>query len=103
MRGALGGAREVNETRVEFARDERNAYTAVVTAMRDNSGRIVGGTVSLRSLTEQRAAEERLAEAERHARTVIELSGDLHSRTDGRGPFVICLAHRATVAGLRAL
>ena len=82
---SAGGAREVNETRVEFARDERNAYTAVVTAMRDNSGRIIGGTVSLRSLTEQRAAEERLAEAERHARTVIELSGDLHSRTDGEG------------------
>jgi diguanylate cyclase (GGDEF)-like protein/PAS domain S-box-containing protein len=53
----------------------------------DESGRLVGvGTV--RDITEQRGAAEALAKAELQARTVIELSGDMHSRTDPQGRYV---------------
>ncbi len=54
--------------------------------LRDAAGQIIGTFGISRDITAQRTAEQRLAEAERQSRTVIELSGDMHSRTtpDGR-------------------
>ncbi len=56
--------------------------------LRNADGQIIGTYGTSRDITAQRAAEQALAEAERQARTVIELSGDMHSRTDPDGVYL---------------
>lgn len=48
--------------------------------LRDAAGEIIGTFGISRDITAQRIAERRLLAAEQDARTVIELSGDMHSR-----------------------
>jgi len=53
--------------------------------LRNADGQITGTYGITRDITAERAAEKALAEAERQARTLLELSGDLHTRSDPNG------------------
>ncbi len=69
--------------------------------LRNADGQIIGTYGISRDITAQRAAEQGLAEAERQARTVIELSGDLHTRTDADGILVYASPNSVDVIGWR--
>ena len=69
--------------------------------LRSADGEIIGTYGISRDITAQRAAEAALAEAERQARTVIELSGDLHTRTDPNGILVYASPNSVDVIGWR--
>ena len=81
MRSALAG----ESTTLDVHPNEREVFEAAVSPLHDGDGRLVGGVLTLRDITAQRAAERALAEAERNFRAVIELSGDMLTRHDPDG------------------
>lgn len=66
---------------------------------RDAHGRSFG-VRAVRDISAQRAAEAAIAEAERQSRTIIELSGDLLSRTDPDGRYLFASPSFAQVLGI---
>jgi len=69
--------------------------------LRNADGQIIGTYGISRDITAQRAAEQALAEAERQARAVIELCGDLLTRNDAEGRLLYISPNSEQVIGWR--
>ncbi|MGP0048567.1 MAG: PAS domain S-box protein [Solirubrobacteraceae bacterium] len=72
---------------------------SLVRLQRDEHGRL-GGVGAVRDISAQRAAEAALAEAESQSRAIIELSGDMLSRTDPEGRYLFASPSSVAVVGL---
>jgi diguanylate cyclase (GGDEF)-like protein/PAS domain S-box-containing protein len=72
---------------------------SLVRFQRDQHGRLVG-VGAVRDISAQRAGEAALAEAESQSRAIIELSGDMLSRTDPEGRWLFASPSSVQIFGL---
>jgi diguanylate cyclase (GGDEF)-like protein/PAS domain S-box-containing protein len=70
--------------------------------IRADDGTVIGTFGISRDITAQRAAEESLAAAEHESRTVLELSGDMHARSDADGCFTYVSPNSEQIVGYHA-
>jgi len=86
IRAALdGGAAERLELRARKADGDYLWIEAVGNPLRDDSGRIAGGILAFRDITDRRRAEEAIRRSEAHFRSLIENASDLISVIDPGG------------------
>ena len=97
---ALVGCRDVHSA-VDWTPDGKIVYAAVVSALRDERGLIVGGILGLRDITAQRAAEEALARAESNFHAVIEQSADMLTSHDCEGRYLYVSPACVQITGYR--